>query len=755
MNRFQNSLLSAILMASLSSCTTVEEIAGAEDGTLVTMDWSKGDTFYLATSYRRTNVKTDELPVDLDEAFAGNANPEFGENWTDDVIWTYQIVESGFVPSVDDELYRFAETETGIEPLAVIKASVDVSLNTDSVLLSADPIVYMVFREDRDRMVGLITFINVNGERTERAYSASELDRSWSTLSQSMLTQAPTYLAPYSSRWGNDERTLENGSTVTSVKVDESTTDVYYTDEMGGGMVVSRYEAGRPWPTWTTTGNVDIRMITESDVDSIRFGADGIAARPENEDFDYRAALQTSIDIDAALTLDLEELASGRIQAEVAQEYKPWAGSWWALKKGKLVWGYDSRPTFSNEIRSEVDPLKEKMDELSEKIRDMDDDDDDREELREEYTETQTELVKLLKEFYNGLLEDIDGGKVVIADGKITNTDEEDGWEYEINKLSPMDKYAVTVYLDGNTYPNPFLISAWEILNSYNPGGESWWGHCNGWAAAAILTHEPREAITFEAGGHEIEFTTADVKGLLTESHYSTFSQFYGERYNGEDDDVTDLSPKAFHKLLTFFIDELGVPMVFDTTATEAVWNFPAYGYDLTISETTDPAIAELLNVNTATAKELAKLPGLGDVLAARIVERRYYNGAFQSVHELIDIDGIGDVRFAQFKDLVTIEAFARTFDVSARVTLTTDGVGETHVDGDEPSNFSDTWGYSLKTDANGLVVGGEWKRENDHPDFAWIPYHNTSGRETGGSENPFLSYGQLLGIVGDDIERK
>ncbi len=756
MNRIQNSLLSAILMATLSSCTTNEDTAGVVDGAPVTLDWSKGETFYLATSYRRTNVKTDEIPVDLDEAFAGNATPEFGENWTDDVIWTYQIVESGFVPSVDDELYRFAETETGIEPLAVIKASVDVSLNTDSELLSADPIVYMVFREDRDRMVGLITFISVNGERTERAYSASELDRSWSTLSQSMLTQAPTYLAPYSARWGNDERTLENGSSVTSVKVDESTTDVYYTDEMGGGMVVSRYEADSPWPTWTTTGNVDVRMITDADVDSIRFGASGIAARPENEDFDYRQALQTSIDIDAALTVDLDQLASGSIEAEVAQEYKPWAGAWWSLKKGNLIWGYDNRLTFSDQIRSEVDPLKEKMDELSKKIRDMDDDDvEERDALRDEYKESQTELVELLREFYNGLLEDIDGGKVVIADGKITKTGDEDGWEYEIDKLSPMDKYGLTMFLEGNTYPNPFLITAWEILNSYNPGGESWWGHCNGWAAAAILTHEPREAINFEAGGHDIEFTTADVKGLLTESHYSTFSQFYGERYNDEDDDVTDLSPKAFHQLVTFFIDELGVPMVFDTTATEAVWNFPAYGYKMTVNETTDPGQAALVNVNTATAKELAKLPGLGDVLSVRIVEHRYYNGAFQSVHELIDIDGVGDVRFAEFKDLVTTEAFARTFDVKATVTLTSDGVGETHVDGDEPRNFTDSWSYSLKTDANGLVVGGEWDEEKDHPDFAWIPYHNTSDRETGGSENPFLSYGQLIGIVGEDIERK
>jgi hypothetical protein len=104
---------------------------------------------------------------------------------------------------------------------------------------------------------------------------------------------------------------------------------------------------------------------------------------------------------------------------------------------------------------------------------------------------------------------------------------------------------------------------------------------------------------------------------------------------------------------------------------------------------------------------------------------------------------------------LVTVNAMQRSFDISARVTLTSDGVDETYVDGDEPKNFTDTWGYSLETDADGVVVGGEWKNEKDHPDFAWIPYHNTSRRETGGSENPFLSYGALIDVVGDDIERK
>ena len=261
--------------------------------------------------------------------------------------------------------------------------------------------VYMVFREDRDRMVGLVTFVNVDGEREERAYSASELERSWSTLSQSMLTKAPTYLAPFSARWGNDERRLENGAEVTSVKVDEATTDVYYTDEMGGGMVVSRYEAGQPWPTWTTSGNVDVRMLSAADVDELRFTVDAVAARPENSHFDYREALRTSIDIDAALKIDLEAFAQGDVEAEVAQEYKPWAGSWWSLRKGLLVWGYGSRPTFSGEIKDQVDPIKKEMDELSEKLRKMEDDDEERESTIETYREKQSELVEILKEFYN------------------------------------------------------------------------------------------------------------------------------------------------------------------------------------------------------------------------------------------------------------------------------------------------------------------------------------------------------------------
>jgi competence protein ComEA len=62
-----------------------------------------------------------------------------------------------------------------------------------------------------------------------------------------------------------------------------------------------------------------------------------------------------------------------------------------------------------------------------------------------------------------------------------------------------------------------------------------------------------------------------------------------------------------------------------------------------------------LVNLNTATVAELDTLPGVGPVLAQRIVDHRTRNGGFKSVEELRNVDGVGDARFEQLKDLVTV----------------------------------------------------------------------------------------------------
>jgi len=52
---------------------------------------------------------------------------------------------------------------------------------------------------------------------------------------------------------------------------------------------------------------------------------------------------------------------------------------------------------------------------------------------------------------------------------------------------------------------------------------------------------------------------------------------------------------------------------------------------------------------------ELDTLPGVGPVLAQRIVDHRNRTGGFKSVEELRKVEGVGDARFEQIKDLVTV----------------------------------------------------------------------------------------------------
>jgi len=61
------------------------------------------------------------------------------------------------------------------------------------------------------------------------------------------------------------------------------------------------------------------------------------------------------------------------------------------------------------------------------------------------------------------------------------------------------------------------------------------------------------------------------------------------------------------------------------------------------------------ININTADATELDKLPNIGPARAADIIGYRQANGGFKSIEELKNIKGIGDKTFEEMKDLVTV----------------------------------------------------------------------------------------------------
>lgn len=79
------------------------------------------------------------------------------------------------------------------------------------------------------------------------------------------------------------------------------------------------------------------------------------------------------------------------------------------------------------------------------------------------------------------------------------------------------------------------------------------------------------------------------------------------------------------------------------------------------ISETGDgvsraSVIIKPVNVNTANAETLDTLPGIGPVLADRIVEYRTQNGFFSQPEELLAVEGIGETILENIKPYIEFE---------------------------------------------------------------------------------------------------
>lgn len=61
------------------------------------------------------------------------------------------------------------------------------------------------------------------------------------------------------------------------------------------------------------------------------------------------------------------------------------------------------------------------------------------------------------------------------------------------------------------------------------------------------------------------------------------------------------------------------------------------------------------ININTASAEELDKLPGIGPSLAKAIIDHRTKNGPFKQIENINDVKGIGDALFEKIKDQITV----------------------------------------------------------------------------------------------------
>ncbi len=109
------------------------------------------------------------------------------------------------------------------------------------------------------------------------------------------------------------------------------------------------------------------------------------------------------------------------------------------------------------------------------------------------------------------------------------------------------------------------------------PRTPGWYGHCNGWTAAAIRHAEPQHNVTRNG----VVFTPADIKGLLADLYMYTDTEFLG----GED---AAINPGIFHISLTNWLGRGEHPVGMETAVGEVVINYPIYTYGSRVNKLSD-----------------------------------------------------------------------------------------------------------------------------------------------------------------------
>lgn len=281
-----------------------------------------------------------------------------------------------------------------------------------------------------------------------------------------------------------------------------------------------------------------------------------------------------------------------------------------------------------------------------------------------------------------------------VDDGIADDTFSDDG-------ISPADK--IDAIFNRRNY-----ASGWE-RRRHGTGRRpaDWWGHCNGWATAAIMEREPRRPVT----RHNIEFSIADRKALLTEYWMESGSDFIGRRvYNSGDfssEAFWDVTPAAFHLLLTNIVGDQKQAVIIDRFTGAEVWNHPLVAYEI------EPITAD---------DYLGRDPNYKNIYRVNVKTTIWW------VTDEVEADDVTP----EFKWVEDDYFEKRTLKYELWV--------------DAP----------LKFDSNGKLVssgdiiitrngtGGRWKNgtsrevlKNSHPDFIWIPL---SYARPSGSKNPYIN---------------
>ncbi len=148
-----------------------------------------------------------------------------------------------------------------------------------------------------------------------------------------------------------------------------------------------------------------------------------------------------------------------------------------------------------------------------------------------------------------------------------------------------------------------------------------WYGHCNGWTAAAIRHAEPVHSVTKNG----VTFAPSDIKALLAELYiYNQHEVLAGE--NEE-----PIGAAAFHAIIANWVGRGEHPLGIEAEPGEEKWNYPAYAYAASAAKHSARQVEVTMNVVYASdsREEWDESP--------RIEEVKYF-------HYMLDLDAEGKI---------------------------------------------------------------------------------------------------------------
>ncbi len=128
----------------------------------------------------------------------------------------------------------------------------------------------------------------------------------------------------------------------------------------------------------------------------------------------------------------------------------------------------------------------------------------------------------------------------------------------------------------------------------------TWYGHCNGWTAAAIRHAEPQKSVVRNG----VTFTPADIKGLLAELYMYSATEHLG----GLDDVI---NPATLHVSLANWIGLGSHPIGMEAAMGETVINYPIHVYKMKVNRLSDRQheVQNTITYTLNTPRELDKGP--------------------------------------------------------------------------------------------------------------------------------------------------